>query len=190
VLGALALVLLLGLVLWPVLTKDRSGLRISFTDKGSAGAPAQPTDSPVMNTPEYRGITNKGEQFVINGTKATQITPTLMRVEKMTSHLIRLDNAWDAVSSDWADYHQDTKIIELFGNVTATNDKGYVFVTSHATVDTNTSDVHGDQPVTGTGPMGNILASRFEIMDSGAHIVFMGGAQQVHVHIDRNKKPA
>lgn len=188
-LGVLALVLLVSLIAWPLLTKDRSGIRVSFVDKGNNKNPQQPATSPVMNNPEYRGVTQNGDQFKLNGLRATQVTSTLVRVDNIEGQLLRTGSTgWYALSADQGEYHQDTKIIELSGNVNVLNDGGYNFVTSKATINASTSDISGNEQISGTGPMGNLLASGFEIVDSGRHIIFKGGAEQVHVHIDRKQK--
>lgn len=186
-LGVLALVLLVSLIAWPLLTKDRSGLRVSFVQKDGS-KPEQPATSPVMNNPQYTGITARGEQFVINGLRATQVTPAMMDIEIVTAHIIRLSGGWASVTADRAVYNKDKKTVELTGNVTVMDDRGYTFVTPSATIDTETSNVKGNQPVSGSGPMGKLLASGFEIMDSGSRIIFLGGEKQVRLDIDRAGK--
>ena len=57
-----------------------------------------------------------------------------------------------------------------------------------AEVDTKTNHIVGNQPITGVGPAGNLLASSFEMIDNGAHMIFNRGAEPVRLHIDRAKK--
>ncbi len=149
-LGVVALVLLVSLIAWPLLTKDRSGIRVSFVDNGGK-TPQQPAASPVMNSPEYRGVTDAGDQYKFNGVKATQMTPTLIRMEQIEGQLLRHDGRWYSLDADHGDYHQDTKILELTGNVTVLDDRGYSFTTTQATMNTATSDITGNAPVVARG---------------------------------------
>jgi len=178
--------LLTTLIALPLLSHDRSGIRVSFVDAGSLKG--KQAASPVMNNPEYRGVGQKGEQFKVNGSKATQVTPTLIRIDHVESQMLGQDGSWRSLTANSADYHQDTKMILLQGDVTLLDNRDYTFTTQEATVDTYTMDVTGTVLITCVGPMGNLLASAFEIRDSGKHLIFTSTAsQQVHVHIDRNQ---
>ena len=182
---AVALVLIISLIAWPLMSRDRSGLRISFVDKKtSATAPS----SPVMTNPQYRGIGDKGQQYTINGASATQKTPTLVIIEKVESQMLRPDGSWYSLTADRAEYQQDAQIIELYGQVNVVDTQSNRFITEHATVETANMHIVGDKEVVGTGPRGNILASGFEITDNGEHILFTGGDQRVQVTVKQAKK--
>lgn len=181
-----ALGLITALIALPLLSKDRSGLRVSFVD--SSVATPKDAAKPVMSNPEYRGASDKGEQYTVRGQRATQETQNTILIEPVTAHLATASGGARDLTAERALYNQDTKIIELTGNVNLTDDKGYRFLTQQATVDSKTNHVTGHEPVSGTGPLGNLLASGFEIRDSGSHIIFTGGAEPVRVHIDRKKK--
>ena len=185
-LGVFAFALLTSLIAWPLLTKDRSGIRMSFID--NTVKPGQKASSPVMSNPEYRGSNAAGEQFKVNGVKATQISQSLAVIDQVEAQMLRKNGGWLSLTADKAEYHQDAKKIELISNVTVIDDRGYSFITSRATIDTKTNDTYGNESISGTGPLGNVLASGFEIRDKGAHIIFKGGTQRVQLHIDRAKK--
>ncbi|MES2984860.1 MAG: LPS export ABC transporter periplasmic protein LptC [Pseudomonadota bacterium] len=186
-LAAVALVLAVSVMAWPFLTREKSGLRVSFVDTKTA-ATGQKPDSPVMDNPEYRGLGAQGQQYKINGTTATQMSPTLVIIAKAEAQLLRLNGSWFYLTADRAEYHQDSGIVELFGNVTVVDDRQTTFVTEHATVETKTMDAHGSDPITGVGPLGNIVASGFEMRDNTTHITFLRGTDPVKVHIDKKKK--
>jgi lipopolysaccharide export system protein LptC len=191
VLVLFALLLLACLIAWPLVEKDQSGIRVAFTDSKTAQAntAASTAASPVMDSPEYRGNGDKGQRYKINGTRGTQVTPTLVVVDQVEGQLLMANNSWMSLTADRGEYHQDIQILQLFGNVTLIDDRGYTFVTPHATVNTQTMDAHGEDPVSGTGPLGNLLASGFQIKDNGANITFVRGpSDPVHVHIDRSQK--
>ena len=185
-LGLFAFALLTSLIAWPLLTKDRSGIRMSFVDNHVKEI--QKATSPVMGNPEYRGTNNAGEQYKVNGTRGTQVTQSLAVIDQVEAQMLRKNGGWLSLTADKAEYRKDDKKIELIGSVTTIDDRGYSFLTSRATIDTKTNDTYGNEPVSGTGPLGNLLASGFEIGDPGSHIIFKGGAQRVQLHIDRAKK--
>lgn len=184
-LAVLAVVLMACLIALPLLSKDRSGIRLSFVDKGVGKG--QPVASPVMQNPEYRGSDAKGQQYRVNGKRAIQMTSTLIMIEEVEAQLAGAGGSWRSLTAARADYHQDTRQLDLQGEVTLLDGQGYEFVTERATIDTQTMEVVGDRPISGVGALGNILASSFEIRDSGKHIVFRGGEKPVRLHMDRKK---
>jgi lipopolysaccharide export system protein LptC len=179
-------ILTLALIAFPLLTKDRSGLRVSFVDSKTAAAAH--VESPVMENPEYRGQNESGAQYKINGTTATQKTPTLVVIAQAEGQMLRMDGKWYHLTADRAEYQQDKKIVDLFGNVTVYDMNGTTFVTEHATVEMQTMHIWGTDTITGTSDMGNIVASGFEIEDNGDHIIFYRGADQVHTHVIKEAK--
>lgn len=185
-LALFALGLVTTLIALPLLSKDRSGLRVSFVDNGMPTT--KDAAQPVMSNPEYRGTGDKGQQYTVRGLRATQVSQDVILIESVTGHLSTDSGAMRDLSANKGEYNQVSKIIELTGNVTLTDEQGYSFLTQQATVDSKTNIVVGHEPVTGNGPLGNLLASGFEIRDSGNHITFIGGKEPVRVHIDRKKK--
>ncbi len=186
-LGILALGLLTSLIALPLLTKDRSGMRMSFIDTGavSPGKAAQP----VMKNPEFRGANAAGEPFKVAGLRGVQLTPTLSVIEQVEGQILRKDGKWLSLMADRAEYQQDSKKIQLIGNVTVIDDAGYSLTTPSATIDTKTNNAFSNELVSGTGPLGNLLASGFKISDKGKHIAFTSNAEQrVILHIDRPNK--
>ncbi len=181
-LGVFALVLMSSLIAYPLLTKSRDGMRVSFV--GSANNPGSAAASPVMNNPEFRGTDDKGQQYKINGIRAIQQTQDLVVIEQMNGILNKPNNSYNTLKADRAELQQQEKILNLYGNVTVTDDTGYVFVTPHATVNTLTMDVDGTDQVQGNGPEGNLLAIGFKIRDNGNDI-FFGGTGRVNVVIDK-----
>ncbi len=180
-----ALLLIATLIAWPLITKDSSGVRISFVDK--TGKTDDPS-SPVMNSPEYRGVGLNGQQYKINGIRATQKTPALVVIDKVEAQMLKADGSWFSLTADRADYMQEKKQIQLFGNVNVIDMRANNFITQSATIETDTMHIYGNEAISGTGPLGNILASGFEIRDNGNHIIFTSGSKQLNVTVIREKK--
>lgn len=180
-----ALLLVASLILWPLLTKDSSGLRVSFVDSKTA---KQPPASPVMHNPEYSGSGTKGQQYKITGKTATQKKPTLITLTEVEATLSKPNGSWHILTAERAEYQQDKKLIDLYGKVTVLDGTKNTFSTAHATIDAATSHVYGTERITGEGNLGKLVASGFEIKDNGAHITFTRGDAPVTVTLQRAKQ--
>ncbi|MFZ4540306.1 MAG: LPS export ABC transporter periplasmic protein LptC [Rickettsiales bacterium] len=180
-----AVILTASLLIWPLITKDTSGMRVSFVDSKTA---KQAPSSPVMSNPEYQGSSVSGQQYKVTGKTATQKTSDLIVIEAVEAQMVKPTGGWYSLNADTAEYNQAAKRIELMNNVTVIDDKGTTFTTSRATIETDTSHIYGNEAINGVGSMGNIVASGFEIKDNGDHIIFTGGAKQLTVTVDRSAK--
>lgn len=183
-LAIFAVVVIAFLIGWPLLTRDTSGIRVSFvvaeTKDGSRAL------SPVMKNPNFQGVDKKGQKYTLTALHGVQRTPIIIDLEKVQADIFTTDTSWLSLSSDKAEFHDDTKLLYLLGNVTIFHDGGYSVATERAVVDTNNSQASGDMPVRGQGPMGNLLATGFEIRDNGDIIKF-GGQGRVTMELVKAK---
>lgn len=185
-LAVLAIVLVLALVVWPLLLKDKSGVRVSFIGTAEIPKNGGTGASPVMNSPVYEGTDASGQQYHITGKRAIQQSNDLIVVEQVQGQLTTKSNSTIQLTADRADYYQTQNRMELTGNIHVTHSNGYTFETSRATVDTKTMHVIGKEAVSGHGPTGNLLATGFEIIDNGAKVRF-GDSGRVNVTIDKTQ---
>ena len=183
-LAILAVLMLGGLIAWPLLTNDKSGMRLSFV---SSDAP-QKIANPVMDAPNFVGSSKNNEQYSISGIRAIQQSPQLVLIEKPQGQLLKVDGSLTSIRAQTALFHQDTKIVELSDDVNLFDDKGNLFTTSKATVNVNTMDADGAEPVEGTGPNGKLVATGFKIRNSGKVISFGSAGTRVNVHIDKMRQ--
>lgn len=179
--GIFAIVLMVSLIGYPLLTKDRSGIRVSFVGTDGTGSHAS---SPVMTNPEYRGVDAGGQQYIVKGLRAVQKEGDLIVIEQVDGQLLRADGSFMTLTSDSADYRQKANRIDLNGNVHVMDSAGYDFTTPRASVNTANMDVDGDQQVDGVGPQGKLLATGFKIRDNGKIISF-GGTSRVTLTLDK-----
>lgn len=182
-LGVFALVLLVGLIVWPLFGKDKSGLRISFVSSDGGG----PVTHPVMEAPRFVGNDKNNQQYVITAKRAVQQNPQLVLLERAEGQLLKTDGSSLMLRADSALFHQDTKMIELTGNVNLMDSKGTLFITEKATINTDSMDVDGSAQVSGSSPTGKLVAMGFKIRDSGNSITF-GTVPRVNVNIDRMRR--
>ena len=80
-------------------------------------------------------------------------------------------------------YRDDTRILNLAGDVHLDGGNGYHFVTEHAVIDLRKNNVDGEQHIEGYGPLGRIAASSYAVRDGGAHAYFTG---QVKARIEQH----
>lgn len=182
---AVAMMLMASLVVWPLVTKDKTGLRVSFV--GTSTVDGNPS-RPVMTNPQYYGVNENGQEYKVTGETATQQSSSLVVIDKVSAQLSKPDGSWVALTADHAEFQQDKKLIDLFGNVNVLDDQQNQFITDEAKIDATTMHVVGEKPIRGVGLQGNIVASAFEITDNGNRIIFKGGDEQLRVTVDRADK--
>lgn len=183
-LAVIAVIVIGFLIAWPLLTRDSSGMRVSFVVTENADGTR--AVSPVMKNPHYQGVDKKGQKYTVTAKEAIQRTSIIVDMKQVQADMFLTDQSWLSLTADRAEFHDDTKLLYLVGNVTIFHDGGYSFLTERAVVDTNTSQAAGDKQVTGQGPMGNLLATGFEIRDNGTVIKF-GGQGRVNMELVKAK---
>ena len=169
-LGVIAIIGITALIAWPLLTRDTSGVRVSFvmTD-GKNGAPGI---TPVMNKPRYEGTDERGRKYTITADQAEQKPDKKIGLKNVAADMFTEQGTWLSLTAAGGEFNDITKILTLTGAVTLYHEEGYQFVTEQAEIDTNTSEARGDLPISGQGPMGKLLATGFEIKDNGNRIFF------------------
>ena len=181
-LAVLALLLMAVLIAWPYVTRNDSGVRVSFI--GSAGQLVSKTGlAPRMQNPRFEGVTDAGDTFKVTGAMAIQEANNVVVVEKVNGELIRKNGQWLSLSADNATYYQAQNLLDLKGNVNVINDQGYNILTDAARVDTRSMRVVGDGVISGTGPSGALSANGFEMTDNGATVT-LGKQGRVKVRIE------
>jgi lipopolysaccharide export system protein LptC len=133
----------------------------------------------AMVKPRLTGQDARGNPFVITAASAIQEAGNPKRV-----HLTRIeaDFSQDAgwINADAASGLADLNagILQMDGGIDAFTDQGYELHTRSAFVDLNKGVLHGHEPVTGQGPMGDIRADQFHF-DRDSKILTLSG----HVHM-------
>jgi lipopolysaccharide export system protein LptC len=86
---------------------------------------------------------------------------------------------WTKVTAAHGVYREDTRMLDLWGQVILDDYKGNHLLTEHALVDTTKDNVDGDTRITGRGPLGAIDASSYSLRDGGAYLLFQGRVKSV-----------
>lgn len=122
-------------------------------------------DGVDTNNQPYVLIAKEGVEYENNKSK--------LKYPHLTIHL----NSGESVtlSATKSIFDRNTQILELTGNVVLTHSSGYHFSTEHAWANLADSSAYGHDPVTGTGPQGDIFAQTgFLLTEKGDKIKFMG----------------
>ena len=79
-----------------------------------------------------------------------------------------------AIHADSGIYVRNDQLLNLAGEVTLSDNRGFEFHTESASIDLSSNTASGDAPVTGRGPSGDIVSEGFRVLDDGNRVIFTG----------------
>jgi lipopolysaccharide export system protein LptC len=140
-----------------------------------------------MLKPDFRGRDEKGQPYNVTADSAVRGDADPARVT-LEAPVFTLGSGPEQthVRARHGVYRDDTRILNLTGDVHLDDGEGYHFVTEHALIDTQKNNMDGDTHIDGHGPLGQIAASSYAVRDGGAHVFFTG---QVKAHIENHQAP-
>ncbi len=170
--------ILLGLVaIWPLLSGEESGFRVSLTDGTAVDA------MPRMIAPRYEGTDHKNRPFTITAAESSQPEgdTSIVHLKTVAADMLTGDERTGrfSLTSDQGLYRRDAETLQLEGRVRAHSDSGHEFRTDAAHVDLSAGTAQGDAPVTGTGPQGMLRAGGFRFADRGRTMTFKDGVHLI-----------
>lgn len=173
VLPAAAILLIAAVVLWPYLVPDRSGFPIAFAELEDT------VDSVSMIDARFVGTDDHNLPFTVSARRVDNLKPdaTEMELHEPAADMTLDDGSWILVRSDTGEYAVAAESLDLVGDVQLFHDSGYEFRTSRARVDLEHHVIVGSEPVAGHGPLGELSAKGFRVLDEGGTIVFDGPAR-------------
>ena len=128
-----------------------------------------------MINPRFSGRDSAGRPYVVSAETATR-----RHDDPDVTDLVnpRLDTApgpnSSHVTASRGVYDANRKILDLYDQVRLATPNGNTYTTAHTRFFIDSDFIEGDQPVTGTGPLGKILADRFQVINGGEKVVFSG----------------
>jgi lipopolysaccharide export system protein LptC len=167
ILPGLAAAMVLGLVGWAAVNTVYR--RLSADRRGGSLAIH-------MLKASFEGRDDQGKPFLIDADSAVRDDddPNRIVLENPVFTLGAGPPDLTKVRSRHGVYRDDSRMLDLTQDVHMDDAQGYHFVTEHALVDTRKSNVDGDKPVAGQGPLGHIVAMSYAVRDNGAHVYFYG----------------
>jgi lipopolysaccharide export system protein LptC len=140
------------------------------------GLKVQSSSQIRMLNPYLQGRTEKGQPYLVTAASAVRDSADTAKLtlEKPVLTLGAGGPTWTKVSAAEGVYREDNGLLDLRGRVTLDDYKGNHLLTEHAFVDTKKSNVEGETPIAGRGPLGAISASSYSLRDAGAYLHFEG----------------
>lgn len=148
-----------------------------------------------MERPHFAGSNNNQQPYVVTADYAIQKT----REEKVydlfqpKADMLDKKERWAAITADTGKYDQRLRMLDLTGNVTLFQEKGYTLTTERARIDLDGNAAYSDRPVRGHGPDGEVEAEGFHASERGNRVVFTGRAKLIlkgHGDSDEPDAPA
>lgn len=161
-------------------------LRSAITQE-SRPPPVDDSQAVTMINPRFTGRDAAGEIFTITADTAKRRRTREGAVD-LTGPILR-DSKGTEVQAPSGFYDRDLGILELYEDVRISDAAGYMFNSQGARVHVAEDRVEGLSPLEGRGPLGDIKADSYEILDGGDRIVFKGNVQTV-IYPSNSGQPA
>jgi lipopolysaccharide export system protein LptC len=158
------------------------GLFIGFVFRSAltqeAGLPTVRDEEAVtMINPRFTGRDSTGQVFTITA-DAAQRRRAEGGVVDLVNPVMRDANGAE-LKAPTGYYDRDKGVLELYEAVNIKDSAGYSFISRGARLILGEDRVEGLSPLEGKGPLGDIRADSYEILDGGNRIVFEGNVQTV-----------
>lgn len=131
----------------------------------------------TMVNARFTGRNVAGEAFVITADTARRRLENPSIVDLTNPRLV--DEAGTEVEAPTGTYHQNDEYLDLFQAVQVRDSEGYTFTTTSARVFVQDGRVQGLEPLSGNGPLGDVRADSYEIVDDGDRVILRGNVDMV-----------
>jgi lipopolysaccharide export system protein LptC len=153
-----------------------AGILIGFLvkhglEQGQAKPAPPPTGVTVLG-PQFRGRDANDQPYTITAETARRRRDNSAIVDLTNPHLENADSK--TVSAREGVWDEKSRILDLVGNVVMQDAAGYTFTTESARMYVEENRVEGPVPIKGVGPIGEISADSYEVLDDGNHIILRG----------------
>lgn len=133
-------------------------------------------ESLKMLNPRFSGRTAAGGMFDVTAATATR--------RGAQSDLIDLaapvySAKGRKVTANAGVYNQNTRTVELSGDVVFADESGNTFSSTSAFVNAAENRVEGRRAIRGEGPLGSVRADSYEIREGGGRVIFRGRVKGV-----------
>ena len=141
----------------------------------------------TMVNPRFTGRNVAGDAFVITADTARRRLTDSSIIDLTNPRL--MDDKGTIVTAPLGTYHQNDEFLDLFENVRLVDEEGYVFTTTEARAFVQDGRVEGLQPLDGSGPLGDVRADTYEILDEGNRVVLRGNVDMTIFPGERGDAP-
>lgn len=180
-LPVLGVLVLIAVVAWPAIKEfqiNRASENSKTRLKVEAVSMSKDMELQVSH-PEYSGLDDKNRPYVITADRVIQQgikADTEMNLEKPVATLTLNRETKDNVSlkAETGFYDPKVKTLQLGGPVQLTHSNGYTLDMQDLFVDLAKGSSISNNPVSGSGPAGQLSGESMELRDRGNHIILKG----------------
>lgn len=165
----LRLVFTIGAVLsagWLLGTVIESVLRQGPTGAQPAGI------SVTVLAPRFEGFDAHDRPYSLTADTARRRRENVALVDLVSPRLE--DAASTVVQAREGVWNSETEVLELVGDVVMTDAAGYTFTSQRTRMFVKDNRVEGQEPLNGVGPIGEVRADAYDVLDDGNRIVLKG----------------
>jgi lipopolysaccharide export system protein LptC len=154
-----ALVLLAAVAVYVFQPRQQDRVAMTFERVGEVA------NDLAMTKPRLSGTDAKGNPFVVTAERAVQLghNSRRARLESVDADITLDKERWLNVTANNGIFDANARTLVLDGGISVFSDDGYELHTRSAHFDLKKGFAHGEQKVTGQGPLGTMSADRFEV---------------------------
>lgn len=162
---------------WLLGTIIESSLRERRTQPGTAGL------SVTVHGPRFDGYDDNDRPYTLTASTAQRRRDNVNLVDLVNPRL--KDAASTTVQARTGIWNTEAEVLDLAGDVVMTDAAGYTFTSQKTRMYVKENRVEGQEPLNGFGPVGEVRADAYEVLDDGNRIVLKGN---VWTKFTRSKK--
>lgn len=149
----------------------------AFLFSGSSVVTIPGDEVVTMLNPRFTGRNVDGEAFLITADTARRRRADPNIIDLVNPRMV--DENGTAADAPTGVFDQNAGFLDLFEAVNVRDGEGYAFETTAARVHISEGRVEGLQPLSGTGPLGDVSADTYEVLDEGDRIILRGNVDMV-----------
>jgi lipopolysaccharide export system protein LptC len=157
------------------LARVEGGKHLIVIGSGTEVAPEE-IDSVSMTNARFSGRDNRNRSFTVTADEARQRSSdsTVIHLKHPKADLDLTGGRLVAIHADSGIFVRSDQLLNLAGEVTLSDNRGFEFHTDSASIDLGRNTASGDAPVAGRGPSGDITSEGFRVLDDGDRVIFTG----------------
>ena len=137
------------------------------------GSGAPPTGlSVTVLAPRFEGFDANDRPYSLTAETARRRRENVSLVDLVNPRLE--DAASTVVQAREGVWNADAEVLDLVGDVVMTDAGGYTFTSQKTRMFVKDNRVEGQDPLNGVGPIGEVRADAYDVLDNGNRIVLKG----------------
>lgn len=151
---------------WLLGTVIESSMRERRAQPGAAGL------SVTVHGPRFDGFDDNDRPYTLTALTAQRRRDNPVLVDLVNPRL--KDVASSTVQARTGVWNSETEVLDLQGDVVMTDAAGYTFTSQQTRMYVRENRVEGQDPLTGFGPIGEVKADAYEVLEDGDRILLKG----------------